>query len=55
MLNTDSRSCLSHPSMDEKVAALLELLDHAETWTRAHLARSRAENGRLQAELIERQ
>jgi hypothetical protein len=50
MLNIDSRSCLSHPLTDEKVAALLELLDHAETWTRTHVARSRAENS--QAELL---
>lgn len=39
------------PAADDTIAALLDLLDRAETWTREHLARSRAEATRLQATL----
>jgi predicted nuclease with TOPRIM domain len=53
MLNFDSRS-LSVPLSEERITALLDLLDRADAWTREHLARFRTESARLHAELRER-
>jgi predicted nuclease with TOPRIM domain len=53
MLNIDSRSP-SVPLSEERITALLDLLDRADAWTREHLARFRTESARLHAELRER-